>query len=136
MDETFSIATWRPKYSVRVLFAGVNNTVTTVSNQTRSNTTYDAPFDARPWSASNVNDDWNTPWRQDYSVSFDGAGAGMKLKSGVVLTQFQEALDTRRIGMRAGKSYQLEFRNTQGRIKLIGQRVNNVQTRNQKGIEI
>ena len=58
------------------------------------------------------------------------------LKSGVNLMQFQEALDTRRIGMRAAKSYQLEFRNTQGRIKLIGHRVNHVDTRNGKGIEI
>lgn len=136
VDETISLATWRPNYTVQVILAGVNNIVTVASSITRSNTTYDAPFDALPWNASNVNNDWNTPWRQDYSVTFDGAGSGMYLGSGVNLLQFQEAMDTRRIGMRASKSWQLKITNTQGRMKLVGQRVNNVKTRDQKGTEV
>jgi hypothetical protein len=42
------------------------------------------------------------------------------------LDQMQEVLDTRRVGRMGGKSYQLMISNTQGRIKLVGQRVDAV----------
>lgn len=138
VDESFSLATWNPKYSVDIVFPGVANRVNVVSNITRSSTTYDRPFTALPWDPSNVNGDFFTPWRQDYAISFDGDGSGMNIDAGggVDPGQFQEALDTRRIpGARSGKSWQLAFTNTQGRIKLIGCRVNNVQSRNEKGIQ-
>lgn len=223
VEESISLATWHPKYSVALVFAGVNNRVAIATDVTRDRLTYDRPFDAAAWDQSNINDDWATPYRQDYSVSFDltpgnvvpaltygldgtaevtglmpdivyawtpGAhdttlqtldsqgevtgsplttagtftlatgldglagsavlltgtpGAtvtgtitvsGFNLGSGVNLLQFQEALDIRRIGWREGKSYQLEFSNSQGRIKLIGQRVSAVNTRSQKGTQI
>ena len=203
-----SLATFNPCYTIQVVFAGVNNVATLAQNVTRSNTTYDRPFSAQPWHTTNVNDDWGTPWREDYSVwlvtvtgpnlvspgqyytpqngdlyhgvlpilgatytytpgpndgqlqcgltqSINGGtfvgltsgftiyGAakpigqqqdwpvtatvaqvqGLNLGSGFALDQFQEVLDTRRASRIGGKSYQLAISNTQGKIKLVGQRV-------------
>ena len=50
-------------------------------------------------------------------------GYGLFIGSGIVLDQFQEMLDTRYVGTRRGKDFQLSITNTQGRIKLVGMRV-------------
>jgi hypothetical protein len=214
-----SLATFNPCYTLEVVFQGENNSLVLASNVRRSNTKYDRPFTALPWNPTNANDDWATPWRQDYSVAIslltgknlaaglswwnasqwnnnayvevdgfvigqwylytpgtytyfspDGlsrqsrpspviaAGAflatqttyylsGAKgmitwrkgwngaatavlqqiaplyLGSGIVVDQFQEMLDTRYVGTRRGKDFQLGITNTQGRIKLVGMRV-------------
>jgi hypothetical protein len=55
--------------------------------------------------------------------------------AGVKLLQFQESLDTRRAAGRQGKSFQLEFINTQGRVKLVGQRISSVPGRDRRGIQ-
>ena len=206
VEETFSLATQRPNYSINVVFAGVANKLSVASNVTRDPTIYDRPFDAAAWNPTNVNNDFATPWRQDYSVflpsnpipagaTYDltgglyrygimvtpkiahmfipgpnesylmvngqeltagafissvssltlyGNGNGtavtaaidgfLNLGGGIQLDLLQESLDTRRIGWRQGKHFQLEFINTQGRIRLAGVRLKSVPMRPQKGI--
>lgn len=201
-----SLATFNPCYTVSVIYAGVNNVSVVAQNVTRSNLKYDRPFTAQNWNPQNINNDWNTPWREDYAVflqvqyltvsgagdsgvnqtyapnpstggwagqtnplvqlgqnagvwqvsvvgshypweyennksdptvgvwtAFPGYGSlpvptvtavgALNLGSGLVLDQFQESLDTRRVGKTGGKSYQVAITNTQGRIKLAGLRV-------------
>jgi hypothetical protein len=202
-----SLATFNPCYTVQVVYTGVNNVTTCATNVTRSNIKYDRPFTAQNWNPTNINNDWNTPWREDYSVTLAtvtgpnlvpscqfytqgnnysclvgltvgatylytpgpndaflqcgatrlyGAGtfvatvevcslgmapqpgggpfnvlctatvatfAGLNLGSGLVVDQFQEALDTRRVGRLGGKSYQVAITNTQGKMKLAGLRI-------------
>jgi len=228
VEAVFSLMTFNPCYSVNLVFAGAANKVAVTANVTRSNLTYDRPFDAQPWDPTNVDDDWATPYRQDYRVNllpryvqqlgpaslnagyvflltpsvpwsstvwsgddldygaqllvqyylpsnpgvilFTGdialssgmpqvvqlpsigwpagmvgkltlssmdpncsakvsIGQGLNLGSGFVLDQMQESLDTRRVGWRINKSYQLEFENTQGRIQLVGLRLDSAATR-------
>jgi len=64
-----SLATLNPTYSLGLVFAGANKRTAIQTNRTRSKVTYDRPWTAPPWDATNVNDDWATPYRQDYSVS-------------------------------------------------------------------
>jgi hypothetical protein len=62
--------------------------------------------------------------QQDWPVTATVAQVqGLNLGSGFALDQFQEVLDTRRASRIGGKSYQLAIFNTQGKIKLVGQRV-------------
>ena len=235
VEECYSLMTWRPCYSVSVVFPDVNNSTSVVTNVTRSSTAYDRPFDAQPWDTTNRNDDFLTRYRQDYSVILttwateqlpaadlnhnyiylvttqgavlsgimffdsvhytgqvlvqlyypaapsvivatttipltDGdpfaytlpttgshAGAlakitvscndpnaaatvvtqeGMYLGSGVPTLLFQESLDTRRLSGRQSKSFQLAFNNSQGRIKLVGQRITSVPGRNRRGVQL
>ena len=131
-EEAFSLATFNPKYSVAIVFAGVNVRTTMLTDKTRSYVAYDRPFDALAWDPSNVNDDWNTPYRQDYRVPVPTSG--LHLGSGVGLLQYQESLDTRSSSGRQSKGFQLEFVNTQGRVRLIGQRNSAVSGRDRKGI--
>jgi hypothetical protein len=208
-EMAMSLATFNPCYSLAVVFPGENNEVVVASNVTRSNTKYMRPFTALPWDPTNVNNDWATPWRQDYSVTLGGLGANqipagsvypypqyvfygqvvqgqtyvytpglndgtlscgqvgigsglftapvgglnsynivglntsgylqtlsnepvtaslqtlapLYLGNGFALDQYQELLDTRYVGTRRGKDFQLSITNTQGRIKLVGMRV-------------
>lgn len=131
-EEAFSLATFNPSYSVAIVFAGVNVRTEMVTAKTRSQLLYDRPFDALPWDPSNVNDDWATPYRQDYRVTLPAGG--LNLGRGVGLLQYQESLDTRPASGRQSKGFQLEFTNTQGRVRLIGQRSSAVSGRDRKGI--
>lgn len=207
VEECFSLETWDPCYSVSIVYAGANNSLPVVTNVTRSNTTYDRPFDAAPWDPTNTNEDWDTPYRQDYHINlganlvpagavypfagvynlivpvgetyrylpganeteldYTSASGGQSVTSaativptlsrlkifgttgelvtaevvpglylgeaGMATDTFQESLDTRRLPRRQSKSYQLEFENTQGRIRLVGERISQVNTRKVQG---
>ena len=124
-----SLATLHPTYSVSLILADANNSLALVSAKTRSNLTYVKPFTAAPWNATNVNDDWATPWRQDYRVTVP-----VYVGSGIALDRLQETLDTRRVSGKQGKSFQVAVENTTGAVKLVGIRISAVPGRNRRGI--
>lgn len=229
VEEAFSLMTFNPNYTAKMIFAGVGLATTLVAGCARDNTKYTKPFDAAAWDASNVNDDWGRPYRQDYHIGplirpnvllpmnwqagfleivynlkvgftytltlssatpFNPSNLVVDIASGdtnpiqpaivsgvpytfvaeptfgdptyilqififsinpltaqpileetgfnpghgVKLLQYQESLDTRRLAGRQNKSFQLEFTNTTGRIRLVGQRVTAVPGRDRRGI--
>lgn len=244
-EECISLMTFNPNYTVKIIFAGVGLVTTLVADCTRDNTKYTKPFAAARWDVSNVNNDWGTPYREDYHIALNeppnlipagaapigGGGEGtfyqpitpgakytltvndnpnfltvqmatydpvtgfaydpvglpgfavgipcvftaantysgppqfrptggstqplilvigitttdplinavltgpcFQIGSGVALLQYQEALDTRRAAGRQNKSFQLEFTNTSGRIRLVGQRISAVPGRDRRGV--
>jgi hypothetical protein len=68
MAGTVVLQTLNPTYSVDLKYNGVAKSVTLASDVTRSPVIYDRPFDRAAWVPSNVNDDFATANRQDYSV--------------------------------------------------------------------
>lgn len=111
-----SLATWAPNYSININMDGVGRTSLIAAGVTKSRTKY-YTFDRKPWNTTNVNDDWDTPGRQDYSVT--SQNPGIFLKEGIVVDQRQEFWDNYLID-RPGKYCQLDFLNTHGVTEIRG----------------
>jgi len=126
-----ALATWNPKYSVDVIFQGVNKVTPAAIDVTKDRTKYYRPWDAAAYDAANTNDDHATEDREDYSVDISG---GVLLGSnGVALMQYQESLEGLPVNGRHGRRFQVEVRNTQGRIKVLGVELDSVESRQRKG---
>lgn len=65
-----ALETFNPRYSVTAHFEGVNKQTTLATDVTRSLVDYFRPWNATPWDPSNANADHETPYREDYRVSF------------------------------------------------------------------
>lgn len=142
---TLNLATWNPKYTVKSLTDGVNESVTLVTDRTKSRTNYYRPFDKAPFNESNTDDDFDTAYREDYSVSLadvttdeyllaengdnltgeggdllqtEGATTGIFTGSGITLDRMQETSEPFALTPRQGRYTQLEASVSQGRAKI------------------
>lgn len=137
-----AIATWDPTYSLSLIADGVNESTTLVNAQRRSRTRYIRPATALAWDPTNVNDDFETPWREDYSIAQDPGDNDllladgtnflladgstslvtaideMELHDGVPFDRMQDQWVPLRLSGQWGRSLQLEITNTTGRITL------------------
>ncbi len=116
------LRTWWPTYTVTAHVDGVAEERTVAAAQTRSRIQYDRPHTAPSWIPSNVNDDFRTPYRQDYSlhVPVPGLETG---ENGLQADLHQEQERAWRIRER-GQFVQVEIEGTQGRTILAGLTVN------------
>ena len=134
------VGTWNPKYTVKAKPDGVLEADTLVTDRAKDRTTYYRPFDADAWVRSNLNDDFNTPYREDYSVvmdedkgvlltedsntlaqensggllSEDSLGGFNLGTNGVAFNYMQETLEPFSLSPRAARYTQMEVTNTQG----------------------
>ena len=142
---TVNLATWNPKYTVKSLTDGVNESVTLVTDRTKSRTNYYRPFDKAPFNESNTDDDFDTAYREDYSVALadvttdeyllaengdnltgeggdllqtEGATTGIFTGSGITLDRMQETSEPFALTPRQGRYTQLEASVSQGRAKI------------------
>lgn len=107
------LATWAPTYSLTLITDGVGETDAAITAKTRSRTAYYTS--AAPWVETNVNDDWDNPYRQDYSVVPDSDGVSLGTGEGINFDQQQEAEERLGIDER-GVTLQLQVTNTTGTI--------------------
>lgn len=110
------LSTWAPNYSAWMRAEGVNEDTAFVVDQTRSRVAYDRPAHRPDWDPTNVNDDFTTPYRQDYSIQLNSDG--IRLGSGLRLGLHQHITHRRRVNVRA-RAHQLVLANTTGRMRLI-----------------
>lgn len=107
------LATWAPTYSLTLITDGVGETDSAITAKTRSRTAYYTS--AAAWVETNVNDDWDNPYRQDYSVVPDSDGVSLGTGEGINFDQQQEAEERLGIDER-GVTLQLQVTNTTGTI--------------------
>jgi len=109
------VRTWWPTYSVTAVFPGQAERQALVTNKTTDRTKWVRPYGKADHVTSNVNDDYNDPNREDYSmvVPVGGVHPGTSLEPDI----HQEWPIERRIHVRA-ESVQVEFTNTQGRLEV------------------
>ena len=107
------LATSSPTYTLTLVADGVGERSTAISARTRSRTTYYTS--AAAWTATNVNDDWANPYRQDYSVVPDADGVSLGITDGINFDQQQDAEEVLPLDSR-GVTLQLEMTNTTGTI--------------------
>ena len=111
-----NLKTWDPKFSVKVLTDGVEESQTVISDRTKSRTKYYRPSYQADYVVSNTNDDHATPYRQDYSIQLTAAGTAPK--TGVDPNRMQEAQEIFSASPRRGRYGQMNISNTQGRVEV------------------
>ena len=109
-----NLQTWYPKFSVKVLTDGVEESQTVVGDRTKSRTKYYRPSYQAEYVVSNANDDHGTPYRQDYSIQLTTAGTAPK--TGIDPNRMQESQETFSASPRRGRYGQMNISNTQGRV--------------------
>ena len=139
-----NISTWNPKYTLKTLPDGINESQVLVTDRTKSRQEFYRPFGSASYELSNRDDNANTPYRQDYSVGLDvdldeiqdedgncinteAAECVLQAEStegyslganGVKFGQMQQTMESFSLTPRNGRYTQLELTNTQGRIEL------------------
>lgn len=115
------IQTLNPSYTIDAVTDGVVEQVNLVTDRTKSRVAYYRPWDASDWDPSNTNDDWPTPYREDYALvvgSGSGASSGIKSGSGLRTDLHQETVETFPISI-AARAVQVKVVNSQGRIRIM-----------------
>ena len=155
------IATQAPIYSVATRSEGVEEQAHLVSNRTRDPRVYDRPPGAPRWVADNSNKDFNTPWRQDYSVYMDNLvnplllatpeqlllssgvplelapkPVGFDLAEGVAVDLLQEANHPLRMTRPRGRWHQAIVSNEDGLMELRTIELELTETDRQQGIKV
>lgn len=110
------IETRHPTYSLALKSEGVNKAETFVTNRTRSRTVYDRPFHKQAWLATNLNNDFPTPDRQDYTMNLS---TPIRLGDGLTLGLHQAAEHVAAVGGRS-RAHQVRVTNTTGRLRITG----------------
>jgi hypothetical protein len=104
----YNVSSWWPNYSVTVNVDGASESYS-LKTITKDRTKYYRPFDKADYVGTNINDDFDTPHRQDYSIDTSG-----NMYEGQVPDQHQEV--TERLKLRhSGKYATFTFAGTQGR---------------------
>ena len=118
------LQTWAPEYSLSVVAPGVNEVQAVKEDETKDRTAYYEPAHAAAFDPSNVNGDFLTPYRQDYSVLLGDAVDATEefalytLEDGVPMELHQEHRVTERLNTK-GRSAQVRITNSQGRIRVM-----------------
>ena len=112
-----------PSFTVRALVDGVEENEIVKGPITFDRSKYDKPFYQADFVTSNVNQDFNTKYRQDYSIMLTSDSDALWLSkdnadgAGVYPDQMQEAQNKVRL-KQEGRYIQIDVRNTQGKIKV------------------
>lgn len=112
------LQTWKPDFSVTILSDGVNEDQALTASITKSQTAYYYPFDAAPYDITNVNDDFETQGREDYSITPDDAAYEMTPGTNVRGNLLQETREPFEIAL-SGRSARVKIVNAQGRVRIM-----------------
>ena len=107
------LSTWWPQHSIAAVVEGVEEDRALVTNRTRSAVAYDRPHDATDWDPTNQNDDFHTPYRQDYALNV-GAD-GLEVSTNGLTGDLHQELEMARQIHRRGRYVQIEVTGSQGR---------------------
>ena len=106
------ISTYNPTYSISVIRDGTNEITSVISNKTKSRTKYMYPYDKADWVASNVNNDFSTEGREDYSLVTN------VVNEGTVVSELHQSVKERYRISQSGRSIQVKLVGTKGRVIL------------------
>ena len=117
------VLTWNPKLSLEVIRPGVGESFSLFTDQTRNRLQYqtiDLSTGSRKtnWVPNNTNDDFNDPYREDYSVVLDDStNPGIFLKDGIKLEQEAHYPIKYRVHLPV-ETVQVKFTNKQGKFRV------------------
>lgn len=129
------IQTWNPSVTIETEMPGFNEGVTGRPAITRSREIYDQPARASIYAESNINNDFFTPYRQDYSVIIPDDGIYVS-NDGVALGVHQEARINVNAKPTSGRYTKVKITNTSGRIRVMSVRAASTVKPSVSGIHI
>ena len=110
--------TWAPQFTISAITSGANEVTVLVEDETKDVTAYYRPFDKAPFQWDNANDDFNTKWREDYSIRFTSTNDGIDPQDGIPCDLHQEVRERYRLPPLEGRSMQIKIVNETGRIRV------------------
>ena len=129
---SLSLETYRPQYDVFTVDDSVNEVIQTVADRTYSRTAYTKPFNKAAWTPTNASDDFDNPYRGDYSVICSNS---TQLRSGFgVGLQQAQIPHCFRIHSR-GRGTQLRIVNKTGRIRVLAMGYEGLLTNHSVGLQ-
>ncbi len=111
------LQTWNVLFIVNLLADGVNEDVAVAADVTKDRTRHYFPFDAAPYDISNVNEDFFTAGREDYSIQPTDADYEFTPSDNVSGELMQEAREPWEVTM-AGRSCRVQLLSTRGRWRM------------------
>lgn len=111
------LQTWNVSFSVNLLADGVNEDVAVAADVTKDRTRYYFPFDAAPYTVTNVNGDFITAGREDYSIQPTSAAYAFTPSASVSGDLMQEAREPWEVTL-AGRSARVQVLSTRGRWRM------------------
>lgn len=116
------LQTWHGQFSVNLLSDGINEDVAVAADITKDRTRYYFPFDAAPYDATNLNNDFFTAGREDYSIQPTSAAYAFNPAvpqatgnvSGGLMQEAREPWDV----TLAGRSCRVQLLGTRGRHRI------------------
>lgn len=135
LNLALQLQTWNPEVTIATIPEGVEEEQEIVSDETRSRTRYFRPFTRADWVQTNANDDFLTPFREDYSLVFTSQTMSLTIGSGIKLDQHQEF--PRRVpGQGRGRTMQVSLSNTEGRTRLLAAQTDGIGISRGAGLQI
>jgi hypothetical protein len=116
---TVHLETWYPRYTIARLTEGVDTEDVLASAVTRSRRTYDRPHMKEPYTESNVNEDFLTPGRQDYSIGYSSTNTGFRVGTEGVQFGLHQAVQHAVTCQPRARSTQIKLTNDRGRVRLL-----------------
>lgn len=115
---TARLLTWDGAFSATAIADGRGET-SSVATVTRDNTAYIRPHGKADWDPVNAAGDWDTPWREDYSLMPDGTQVTDDASAGTVafdaLQEIEEVWNLRRTRCHHA---QIQFASSRGRLEV------------------
>lgn len=113
------LATWWPKYSIKVVTDGPGEEQAIETDTTRDRSKYQV-YHKADWVLDNSNDDFNDPYREDYAIIHATAGATLSTgTNGLNPGLLAESTIECRTPAQRGRYMRIEVSNTQGRCEII-----------------
>ena len=113
------VQTWKPSFTVTLLSGGAFEETSVASAVTKSRTAYYKPAGTTAYDRENSNNDFDTPYRQDYSISPLDAAFAFTPGDAVRGNHHQQTREAYRIASVRDRAVRVKITNTQGRLRLL-----------------
>jgi hypothetical protein len=113
------VQTWNPSFTVSLIPGGAFEDTTVKADVTKSRTAYYKPAGTGAYDRENPNNDFDTPYRQDYSVAPLDASFAFTPGDGVRGNHHQQTREAYRLPAVRDRAVRIKIVNSQGRLRLL-----------------
>lgn len=110
-------STWNPRYQIHAVLDGANELAEVTPARTKDRTKYYKPHDKADYDTTNVDLDFFTPHRQDYSLA-QRATEGVFIDAPGINPDLHQEVGEQFWRSGRGRYLQIRFRSTQGRLEV------------------
>lgn len=113
------VQTWNPSFTVSLVPGGAFEETIVTEDVTKSRTAYYKPAGTTAYDRENPNNDFDTPYRQDYSIAPLDASFAFTPGDAVRGNHHQQTREVYRLNAVRDRAVRVKITNTQGRVRLF-----------------